>query len=202
VRSSHVLFPTLIQRQAYTFVSFCFETILFGLNSISIIPNSKLDSRLYCVFGRLARIICTWTETCSIVVVAWTSDIRPDESTHKEAYLTKYTFPFDDAIHSEGYEMVQTYGVVPNYSSEPVESLNDEIDEARTLLGSHSRVDPQNDGHATLFSSISNLLNTIIGSGAWILFWCFIILKWLFHCVGMLTFPLVGLLLSRWNFLA
>jgi len=66
--------------------------------------------------------------------------------------------------------MVQTYGVVPNYSSEPVESLNDEIDEARTLLGSHSRVDPQNDGHATLFSSISNLLNTIIGSGAWILF--------------------------------
>ena len=102
----------------------------------------------------------------SIVVVAVpASDIRPDESTHKEGYLTNYTFPL---FNSEGYEMVQSYGVASSYSSEPVETLNDEIDESRTLLGSHSRVNPQNDGHATLFSSISNLLNTIIGSGAWI----------------------------------
>jgi hypothetical protein len=64
--------------------------------------------------------------------------------------------------------MVQTYGVAStgNFDSH----LNgDNVDEGRALLGSNSSAywifAKKKDGHATLVSSISNLLNTIIGSG-------------------------------------
>ena len=73
---------------------------------------------------------------------------------------------FDERIDS--YEMVQTYGVVPENSAEP--SLD--ADEARALLagpsdpGTPSKADRHVGGHATLTSSVSNLSNTIIGSGA------------------------------------
>lgn len=62
--------------------------------------------------------------------------------------------------------MVQTYGAaaVKDINSELIES---EEEESLALLGSHSSSAEQSraDGHATLLSSISNLLNTIIGSG-------------------------------------
>lgn len=64
--------------------------------------------------------------------------------------------------------MFQTYGVAPDTSVEP--SLG--TDEARALLadpnepGTPSKRDRHADGHATLTSCISNLSNTIIGSGA------------------------------------
>jgi hypothetical protein len=70
---------------------------------------------------------------------------------------------------SDSYEMVQTYGVVPETSLEP--SLD--MDEAGALLadsnvpGTPSKSDRHTDGHATLTSCISNLSNTIIGSGAY-----------------------------------
>ena len=45
------------------------------------------------------------------------------------------------------------------------------LDESRALLGHvgepQSKPDSKKDGHATLVSCISNLLNTIIGSGAY-----------------------------------
>lgn len=87
--------------------------------------------------------------------------------------------------------MVQTYGVVPETSVEP----SIETDEARALLAdpnAPSKRDRHTDGHATLTSGISNLLNTIIGSGAY-----FITpsgrLTHLTYSPGMLTFPLVNL---------
>ncbi|KAF8159531.1 transmembrane amino acid transporter protein-domain-containing protein [Crassisporium funariophilum] len=61
--------------------------------------------------------------------------------------------------------MVQTYGVAPESSAEP-NAL--ETDEGRALLGGPrrtSKVDSNADGHASLISCISNLSNTIIGSG-------------------------------------
>lgn len=64
--------------------------------------------------------------------------------------------------------MVQTYGVVPETCTEP----GLDADESRALLagptepGTPSKRDKHPDGHATLTSSISNLSNTIIGSGA------------------------------------
>lgn len=67
--------------------------------------------------------------------------------------------------------MVQTYGVVPESSLEP----GLDMDEARALLaepnepGPPSKRDGNTDGHASLTSSISNLLNTIIGSGAYLI---------------------------------
>jgi hypothetical protein len=65
-------------------------------------------------------------------------------------------------------EMVQTYGVASTGNLDS--DLNDDhVDEARALLGSNSSgvgaFLKKKDGHATLVSSISNLLNTIIGSG-------------------------------------
>ena len=62
--------------------------------------------------------------------------------------------------------MVQTYGVIPETSVEP--SLD--TDEARALLAdpnAPSKRDRDTDGHATLTSCISNLSNTIIGSGTY-----------------------------------
>lgn len=71
---------------------------------------------------------------------------------------------------------MQTYGVAAatmaaakDVGSEPIECLSRDADESQALLGRHSSsssvVQSRADGHATLFSSISNLLNTIIGSG-------------------------------------
>lgn len=68
---------------------------------------------------------------------------------------------------SDSYEMVQTYGVVPETAVEP--NIID-TDEARALLADPNAPSKRNrhtDGHATLTSCISNLLNTIIGSGAY-----------------------------------
>jgi len=66
--------------------------------------------------------------------------------------------------------MVQTYGVA---SAGKFDSHldGDNVDEGRALLGSDSSHSgsissfKKKDGNATLVSSISNLLNTIIGSG-------------------------------------
>jgi hypothetical protein len=89
--------------------------------------------------------------------------------------------------------MVQTYGVVPETSVMVEPSID--TDEARALLAdpnAPSKRDRHTDGHATLTSCISNLLNTIIGSGAY-----FTALNG--HATystkfpGMLTFPLVNL---------
>jgi hypothetical protein len=85
--------------------------------------------------------------------------------------------------------MVQTYGVVPETSLEP----SIDTDEARALLAdpnAPSKRDRHADGHATLTSSISNLLNTIIGSGAYITSPS--VLTYLTNSPGMLTFPLVN----------
>ena len=61
--------------------------------------------------------------------------------------------------------MVQTYGVASAGKFDA--RLNGDVDEARALLGSDSTgsLPKKKDGNATLVSSISNLLNTIIGSG-------------------------------------
>ena len=62
--------------------------------------------------------------------------------------------------------MVQTYGVAPETSVEP----SIDTDEARALLAdpnAPSKRDRHTDGHATVISCISNLLNTIIGSGTY-----------------------------------
>ena len=62
--------------------------------------------------------------------------------------------------------MVQTYGIVPESSADSEPSLD--TDEARTLLaspGTPSKRNKHEDGPAGLLSCISNLSNTIIGSG-------------------------------------
>ncbi|TFK39871.1 transmembrane amino acid transporter protein-domain-containing protein [Crucibulum laeve] len=64
--------------------------------------------------------------------------------------------------------MVQTYGVAPENATEP--GVQAEGEEATALLGGNrdtsvKRTQEKRDGHATMYSCISNLSNTIIGSG-------------------------------------
>lgn len=89
--------------------------------------------------------------------------------------------------------MVQTYGVAGATDVDPSTGG----DEARALLGGDSaavrKAEGKPDGHATIVSCISNLSNTIIGSGTRaISFALSSCRRNLLLCfVGMLTFPMV-----------
>jgi len=88
--------------------------------------------------------------------------------------------------------MVQTYGVAEATDVDPSTGG----DEARALLGGDSaavkKAEGKRDGHATIVSCISNLSNTIIGSGTCYLFCTRPAVETYLLCfVGMLTFPMV-----------
>ncbi|KDR80651.1 hypothetical protein GALMADRAFT_241008 [Galerina marginata CBS 339.88] len=66
--------------------------------------------------------------------------------------------------------MVQTYGVAPENSAEAEPDVDGVEDESRALLDGgggavRRKTEEEDDGHASLVSCISNLSNTIIGSG-------------------------------------
>ena len=110
------------------------------------------------------------------------------------AYLNRDTHRGHRASHSDDtiYEMVQTYGVAEATDVDPSTGG----DEARALLGGDSatvrKAEGKPDGHATIVSCISNLSNTIIGSGARYLFCTRPAIETYLLCfVGMLTFPMV-----------
>jgi hypothetical protein len=60
---------------------------------------------------------------------------------------------------------------IPDLPDGVQENENEVLDESRALLGRagepQTKPDSKKDGHATLVSCISNLLNTIIGSGVY-----------------------------------
>lgn len=59
--------------------------------------------------------------------------------------------------------MVQTYGVAPVNDTEPTDQAGGE---GSALLGGDATAKKAGrDGHATIVSCVSNLANTIIGSG-------------------------------------
>ena len=67
--------------------------------------------------------------------------------------------------------MVQTYGATPAVAEDREPDLqpsnSEGLSEGDALLGAEASVrKPKRDGHATLSSSVGNLANTIIGSGA------------------------------------
>lgn len=64
--------------------------------------------------------------------------------------------------------MVQTYGAVPDGGIEPVNIISGDREDA-ALLGGDGTIKRAGkaEGHATIVSCISNLANTIIGSGAY-----------------------------------
>jgi hypothetical protein len=101
-------------------------------------------------------------------------------------------FPHTECLGSdrEAFEMVQTYGITRDDGGEPRNDVED--GEATSLLRGNARETVRKDGHATITSCVSNLSNTIIGSGRciFILFAKWDINSW--DLVGMLTFPLVG----------
>lgn len=65
--------------------------------------------------------------------------------------------------------MVQTYGVAPDEDSQPTPTnYTDAMEgESSALLGGNASAKGVNkaDGHASIVSCVSNLSNTIIGSG-------------------------------------
>lgn len=89
--------------------------------------------------------------------------------------LNIHAYPNKEPIsfkHDEGeeYEMVQTYGIVSDSTTDPIRAGNsEESQETNALLGKPAMADSGGkEGHATVFSCISNLLNTIIGSGEFV----------------------------------
>ena len=92
--------------------------------------------------------------------------------------------------------MVQAYHAVPvSEEYEGPDDVRGVEHEGSALLGANASIvglaknNVEREGQATLMSSVSNLANTIIGSGAWAVFSSIIIP----HCEssGMLTFPRV-----------
>ena len=74
-------------------------------------------------------------------------------------------------LEGDEYEMVQTYGATPVAAEDREPDLqpsnSEGLSEGDALLGAEASVRrPKRDGHATLSSSVGNLANTIIGSGA------------------------------------
>jgi hypothetical protein len=65
--------------------------------------------------------------------------------------------------------MVQTYGVAPDNDNEPMPTnyIGATEGESSALLGGDASIKRKDkaDGHASIISSVSNLSNTIIGSG-------------------------------------
>lgn len=60
--------------------------------------------------------------------------------------------------------MVQTYGTVKTRAADSVDRLEGTSSEVSALLGNGATTQPKA-GHATILSCVSNLANTIIGSG-------------------------------------
>jgi hypothetical protein len=71
----------------------------------------------------------------------------------------------------EEYEMVQTYGIASNSSATLDPPTAGNAEETNALLGGDRNAagvrhdNAKREGHASVVSCISNLLNTIIGSG-------------------------------------
>jgi hypothetical protein len=89
----------------------------------------------------------------------------------------------------EAFEMVQTYGIAREDDTEPREDIRD--GEATALLGGTSATKDRQDGHASITSCVSNLSNTIIGSGPYALPYRSLKKIITSDVAGMLTFPLV-----------
>jgi hypothetical protein len=86
--------------------------------------------------------------------------------------------------------MVQAYHAVPvSVEYEDSDNSRPTDHEGSALLGSRAsgagvaKSEVQNEGHATLTSSVGNLANTIIGSGAFALFPSFIVVSYSLPCM-------------------
>jgi hypothetical protein len=90
--------------------------------------------------------------------------------------------------------MVQTYGVAPDEDSQPTPTnyIDAMEGESSALLGGNASVKRVNeaDGRASIVSCVSNLSNTIIGSGESC--FCYKSITITDEVIGMLTFPLVS----------
>lgn len=61
--------------------------------------------------------------------------------------------------------MVQTYGVAPDNDGDPTNHVAGDGEGSSLLGGDATPKRPARDGQATIVSCVSNLANTIIGSG-------------------------------------
>lgn len=75
------------------------------------------------------------------------------------------TTGYPPSLQTQSYEMTNTYGVAqPRDSSDAPGTA-----ENSALLGGADRELVKRDGHATMLSCVSNLTNTIIGSGVFLI---------------------------------
>jgi hypothetical protein len=100
-------------------------------------------------------------------ILAWLfSSFR---NSHKSTI--KYA-PEAAVINHNTFEMVQTYGVANDTIGEPINHIPGDGEDS-ALLGGDSAVKHigRADGHASIVSCVSNLSNTIIGSGMYCQLW-------------------------------
>ncbi|KAG6910013.1 hypothetical protein DXG01_013735 [Tephrocybe rancida] len=97
--------------------------------------------------------------------------LREEEELEVEDKNTPTPTPAPEpTTHTEEYEMVQTYGVARASTNNALEPPSaDDASEGSALLGGSGdtakRTMTKRDGHASIMSCISNLANTIMGTG-------------------------------------
>jgi hypothetical protein len=83
-------------------------------------------------------------------------------ASQRAVYLV-YSIPEPTPLTADSFEMVQTYGVARENDDHTNHVAG--TGEESALLGGDATVKRQTEGHATLTSCVSNLSNTIIGTG-------------------------------------
>lgn len=93
---------------------------------------------------------------------SWVNSLSTGRSNPSDRIPHTRSLSFDS--NDDEFEMTQTYGVASERSPEP--STAGFGEESRALLGNDTApVRQRAEGHANIISSVSNLANTIIGSG-------------------------------------
>jgi hypothetical protein len=97
----------------------------------------------------------------SHAILAWFFSSFLDSIKPPIKYALEAPIPIQDT-----FEMVQTYGVANDTMGEPISHIPGDAEDS-ALLGGDSAVKRigRADGHASIISCVSNLSNTIIGSG-------------------------------------
>jgi hypothetical protein len=118
----------------------------------------KAKNRLTPVSKAAARTLA-WSDTLRSLALY----LSPGRSIVNNKIRDNRSLSFDSDDDGQ-YEMTQTYGIASERSPDPASAGLGE--ESRALLGPESvPVKQRAEGHANIVSSVSNLANTIIGSG-------------------------------------
>jgi hypothetical protein len=134
------------------------------------------------------------------LISAWFSSVQTSRvlsNPIRSGYSTPAASPTSESLDLDldSYEMVQKYGAV--FTTAADATVGDSESSA-LLAGDAVPSVRQREGRASMLSSVSNLTNTIMGSGEYFRS-MYSFLELIGLCAGMLTFPLVGFWRPVWS---